>query len=136
MKNFEALCDQISSVIEADYPYRTDDYEPRTKALAKRIVDEGWTADELLPLFDKNFSTDPQLYMMVLSAVYWAAPDMKYMYKIEEVTMTGAFNMNLTAAAHFQTYHQRFLNGALDDYAIRRTYHRYISKMVLKMMAY
>ncbi len=128
MKNFEALCDLISTVIEADFPYRTEAYEPLTKKLGDTLKQEGWTADELLPLFDKAFASDPQLYVMVLSAVYGAAPDMKYMFKIEEIMMTGAFNMNLTAALHFQTYHQRFLNGSLDDYAIRRTLHRYISK--------
>jgi hypothetical protein len=132
MKNFEALCDLISTVIEADYPYRTEAYEPLTKKLGDTLKQEGWTADELLPLFDQSFASDPQLYMMVLSAVYWATPDMKYMYKVEEILMTGAFNMNLTCAAHFQTYHQRFLNGALDDYAIRRTLHRYISQRYLK----
>ncbi|WP_026658294.1 hypothetical protein [Butyrivibrio sp. AC2005] len=132
MKNFEALCEQISTVIEADYPYRTEAYEPQLKKLSEQIKKDSWTADELLPLFDQNFASDPQLYMMVLSAVYWAAPDMKYMYKVEEILMTGAFNMNLTCAAHFQTYHQRFLNGALDDYAIRRTLHRYISQRYLK----
>ncbi len=132
MKNFEALCDLISTVIEADYPYRTEAYEPLTKKLGDTLKQEGWTADELLPLFDQSFATDAQLYLMVLSAVYWAAPDMKYMFKAEEVIMTGALNMNLTAAVHFQTYHQRFINGALDDYAIRRTLHRYISKRYLK----
>lgn len=132
MKNFEALCEQISTVIEADYPYRTEAYEPQLKKLSEQLKKDSWTADELLPLFDQNFASDPQLYMMVLSAVYWAAPDMKYMYKVEEILMTGAFNMNLTCAAHFQTYHQRFLNGALDDYAIRRTLHRYISQRYLK----
>ena len=132
MKNFEALCELISTVIEADYPYRTDNYEPQLQKLSDKIKKEGWTADELIPLFNQNFASDPQLYMMVLSAVYWAAPDMKYMYKVEEILMTGAFNMNLTCAAHFQTYHQRFLNGALDDYAIRRTLHRYISQRYLR----
>ncbi|WP_026511767.1 hypothetical protein [Butyrivibrio sp. LC3010] len=132
MKNFESLCDLISDVISADYPYRTENYEPLTKKLGDTIKNDGWTADELLPLFDEAFATDPQLYMMVLSAVYWAAHDMKYMFKVEEVIMTGAFNMNMTAAAHFQTYHQRFLNGCLDDYAIRRTLHRYISKRYMK----
>lgn len=132
MKNFENLCDLISDVISSDYPYRTENYEPLTQKLGEAIKNDGWTADELLPLFDKAFASDPQLYMMVLSAVYWAAPDMKYMYKVEEVIMTGAFSMKLTAAAHFQTYHQRFINGALDDYAIRRTLHRYISQRYLK----
>ncbi len=132
MKNFESLCDLISTVIEADYPYRTEAYEPQLQKLSGTIKKDGWTADELLPLFDKSFATDAQLYLMVLSAVYWAAPDMKYMFKCEEVIMTGALSMNLTAAVHFQTYHQRFLNGALDDYAIRRTLHRYISMRYLK----
>ncbi|WP_026491349.1 hypothetical protein [Butyrivibrio sp. XPD2002] len=132
MKNFEALCNLISTVIEADFPYRTEAYEPLTKKLGDTLKQEGWTADELLPLFDQSFATDAQLYLMVLSAVYWAAPDMKYMFKAEEVIMTGALNMNLTAAVHFQTYHQRFINGALDDYAIRRTLHRYISQRYLK----
>ena len=132
MKNFEKLCDLISEVIGADYPYRTEDYEPLSKKLGDTIKNDGWTADELLPLFDKSFASDPQLYTMILSAVYGAAPDIKYMYKIEEILMTGAFNMNLTAALHFQTYHQRFLNGALDDYVIRRVLHRYISQRYLK----
>ncbi len=132
MKNFEKLCDQISNVIGADFPYRTEQYEPLTAKLSEAIKADGWTADELLPLFDKAFASDPQLYTMVLSAVYAAAPDIKYMYKVEEIMMTGAFNMNLTAALHFQTYHQRFLAGALDDYAIRRTLHRYISQRYIK----
>ncbi|WP_029322798.1 hypothetical protein [Butyrivibrio sp. AE3004] len=132
MKNFETLCDLISTVIEADYPYRTDNYEPRLAKLSTTIKTDGWNADELLPLFDKSFASDPQLYLMILSAVYWAAPDMKYMYKVEEIIMTGAVNMNMSAALHFQTYHQRFLNGALDDYAIRRTLHRYISQRYTK----
>ena len=132
MKNFENLCDLISNVISADFPYRTEQYEPLTKKLSEVIKADGWTADELLPLFDKAFASDPQLYVMILSAVYGAAPDIKYMFKIEEIIMTGAFNMNLTAALHFQTYHQRFLNGALDDYAIRRTLHRYISMRYMK----
>ncbi|MBE5843375.1 MAG: glycosyltransferase family 4 protein [Butyrivibrio sp.] len=132
MKNFESLCDLISNVIGADFPYRTEEYEPLTKKLSEAIKGDGWTADELLPLFDKAFASDPQLYTMVLSAVYWALPDMKYMYKVEEVLMTGAFNINITAGLHFQTYHQRFLNGALDDYAVRRTLHRYISQRYYK----
>lgn len=132
MKNFESLCELISDVMASDYPYRTASFEPLMKQLSERLKNEGWTADKLIPLFDQNFSTDLQLYCMILSAVYSAAPDMKYMYKVEEIIMTGAFNMNLTAALHFQTYHQRFLNGALDDYAIRRTLHRYISQRYLK----
>ena len=132
MKNFESLCELISNVIGADFPYRTEEYEPLTKKLGETIQADGWTADELLPLFDKSFANDSQLYSMILSAVYWAAPDMKYMYKIEEIIMTGAFSMELTSALHFQIYHQRFINGALDDYAIRRTLHRYISKRYLK----
>ena len=132
MKNFEKLCDQISNVISADYPYRTEQYEPLLKELSDSIKKDAWTADELLPLFDKAFSSDPQLYLMVVSAVYWAASDIKYMFKAEEIIMTGALNMNLTCAVHFQTYHQRFLSGALDDYAIRRTLHRYISKRYIK----
>ncbi len=132
MKNFENLCELISEVIAADFPYRTEDYEPLTQKLSDRIHSDGWTADELLPLFDKSFASDPQLYTMILSAVYWAAPDMKYMYKIEEILMTGAFDMNLTAALQYQTFHQRFINGALNDYAVRRTLHRYISKRYMK----
>ena len=132
MKNFESLCDLISNVIGADFPYRTEEYEPLTKKLSEVIHADGWTADELLPLFDKAFASDPQLYTMVLSAVYWALPDMKYLYKVEEILMTGAFSMNITAGLHFQTYHQRFLNGALDDYVVRRTLHRYISQRYYK----
>ncbi len=132
MKNFEKLCDLISNVIGADFPYRAEQFEPLTKKLSEAIKADGWTADELLPLFDKAFASDPQLYVMILSAVYGAVPDIKYMFKIEEIMMTGAFNMNLTAALHFQTYHQRFLKGALDDYAIRRTLHRYISQRYIK----
>ncbi len=132
MKNFESLCDLISNVIGADFPYRTEQFEPLTQQLSDVIKTDGWTADELLPLFDNAFANDPQLYTMILSAVYGAAPDIKYMYKVEEIIMTGAFNMNMTAALHFQTYHQRFLNGALDDYAIRRTLHRYISQRYIK----
>ncbi len=132
MKNFESLCDLISNVIGADFPYRTEQFEPLTQQLSDVIKADGWTADELLPLFDNAFANDPQLYTMILSAMYGAAPDIKYMYKVEEIIMTGAFNMNMTAALHFQTYHQRFLNGALDDYAIRRTLHRYISQRYIK----
>jgi hypothetical protein len=39
--------------------------------------------------------------------------------------------MELTCAIHYQVYHQRFLKSALNDYAVRRTIHRYISQRYL-----